>query len=188
MNGYYVYDFDGTIYAGDSSKDFFLFVLRRHPAAALAVPKFLCYAGLYLLKKCTKEQMKERYFAFLRHIPDISLEVEQFWAEYGRKLYPWYLEREHSADIIISASPEFLLEPLMRRYEVAAVISTVIDPQTGRFLSPNCYGEEKVTRLKKLFQNPTLAYFYSDSKTDAPLARLAKHAYLVKNGSLTPWR
>jgi len=33
-----VYDFDGTIYNGDSTVDFFLFALKRKPSLLLNVP------------------------------------------------------------------------------------------------------------------------------------------------------
>ena len=36
-----VYDFDGTIYDGDSTVDFTLFCLRRHPGVLAGLPKFL---------------------------------------------------------------------------------------------------------------------------------------------------
>ena len=33
-----VYDFDGTLYDGDSTADYVLFCLRRHPALLLSLP------------------------------------------------------------------------------------------------------------------------------------------------------
>ena len=36
-----VYDFDGTIYDGDSTVDFTRFCLRRHPGVLAGLPKFL---------------------------------------------------------------------------------------------------------------------------------------------------
>ena len=34
-----VYDFDKTIYRGDSTKDFYFFLLRRHPVLIRYLPK-----------------------------------------------------------------------------------------------------------------------------------------------------
>ena len=34
-----VYDFDGTIYDGDSTADFVLFAIRRHPNVLLGLPR-----------------------------------------------------------------------------------------------------------------------------------------------------
>lgn len=36
-----VFDFDGTIYDGESSVDFFLYSLRRHPKNLRLLPKVL---------------------------------------------------------------------------------------------------------------------------------------------------
>ena len=36
-----VYDFDGTIYDGDSTVDFTRFCLRRHPAVLAGLPRFI---------------------------------------------------------------------------------------------------------------------------------------------------
>ena len=42
-----VYDFDGTIYDGDSTVDYVRFCLRRHPRMLCALPR-LALAGLRL--------------------------------------------------------------------------------------------------------------------------------------------
>ena len=36
-----VYDFDNTIYKGDSTADFFIFCLRKHPKIVLVFPKII---------------------------------------------------------------------------------------------------------------------------------------------------
>ena len=38
-----VYDFDGTIYDGDSTVDFVFFCLRRHPGVIAGLPQFWEY-------------------------------------------------------------------------------------------------------------------------------------------------
>lgn len=187
MNTYHVFDFDGTIYRGDSSKDFFLFVLKRHPIVLWTMPRFLYRAVLFGLKKCSKEYLKEGFFSFLKYIPDTAQEVQLFWVAHKRKLYPWYCEREKSADIIVSASPDFLISPLMEGYRVTAVLATDVDPHTGNFLSKNCYGEEKVKRVASCFPNCIIESFYSDSISDLPLARIAKQAYFVEGGVVRLW-
>lgn len=188
MNTYHVFDFDGTIYGGDSSKDFFFFALKRHPTILRIIPCFLYRAVLYGMKRCSKERLKEGFFSFLKYIPDTAQEVRLFWATHGRKIYPWYCGREHSADIIVSASPGFLVAPVMREYQVAAVLATNVDPSTGHFLGRNCYGQEKVERLVGQFPDCVIESFYSDSTSDLPLARLAKQAYFVVNGEVRPWQ
>ena len=45
-----VYDFDGTIYDGDSTADFVLFCLRRHPGMILGAPRLAVAAltGIFM--------------------------------------------------------------------------------------------------------------------------------------------
>lgn len=43
-----VYDFDNTIYDGDSSIDFYFFVLRKKPSIIFLLPKQLYYCLKYL--------------------------------------------------------------------------------------------------------------------------------------------
>ena len=57
----------------------------------------------------------------------------------------------------------------------------------GNFESLNCYGKEKVKRFMEAFGNRSIDYFYSDSISDEPMARLADNAFLVKNGKIKEW-
>lgn len=181
MNALFLFDFDGTIYSGDSSVDFFLFVLRRHLKAWLAVPGFLWGTMLFLVHRCGKEYLKERFFAVVRYVPDIDREIREFWAHFDSKIRPWYLERPHDDDVIISASPEFLLQPIGARLGVKSVIATKVDKHTGKFLSLNCYGKEKINRFHQVFEDTEIEEFYFDSMSDLPMAVLAKKAFQIKN-------
>lgn len=182
MKDYIVYDFDGTIYNGDSSVDFFFFCLRRHPKALAVIPKFILSVLQYIFKMCSKEKMKENFFAVVKYVPDMDLETQAFWEKHQKKMYSWYTAKTHASDVIISASPEFLLIPIMQRFQVLAVIGSQVDAKSGKFLSPNCYGEEKVSRLFQTLGKITIREFYFDSKSDFPLAGLSIHSYRVRNG------
>lgn len=181
-----VLDFDGTIYRGDSSVDFFLFVLRRHPKAIKKLPAFFFAALAFLFHKCSKEHLKERFFAIVSAVPALNREVSAFWDVNEKKIYPWYQMREHGEDVIISASPEFLIEPIGQRLGVRAVIATKVAPDTGAFLSKNCHGAEKVTRFRDVYGDDSIEEFYFDSLSDLPLAKRSKAAYRVaKSGKLS---
>ena len=73
-----VYDFDGTIYNGDSTVDFYLFALKRKPSLIRYLPKQLWGFVLYGLKRINKTQLKEYFFSFLPAI-DAETLVEAFW-------------------------------------------------------------------------------------------------------------
>lgn len=182
-----IYDFDGTIYSGDSTIDFFLFLLKRHPAILFCVPHFLLAAVKHKAGRCTTTEMKEAFFSFLPKIPDISGEVEQFWQKNIRKIYPWYLAQKCETDIIISASPEFLLKTACAMLGISTLIASEVDEKTGRFLSENCKGQEKVRRFEAQCGQAAPEKFYSDSLSDLPMAQLAGKAFLVKRGTVCNW-
>ncbi len=182
-----VYDFDKTIYDGDSTADFILWCIRKKPDLALSLlPGAFAFGG-YLLKLCQKTYFKEKFYRFLSRIPDMEIWVEEFWDEHLDRIKDWYFIRQEKDDIIISASPEFLLIPACRRLRIQHLMASRVDKNTGMYLGLNCHGEEKVRRFRKVFPDGVIEEFYSDSLSDAPLANLAKRAYLVKGDDLFPW-
>ena len=68
-----VYDFDGTIYNGDSSVEFYLFCLKKYPCIMKYIPKQIGGMLKYKLKKIDKTIMKEYFFSFLREINNACL-------------------------------------------------------------------------------------------------------------------
>jgi len=181
-----VYDFDRTVYGGDSSVDFYLFVLFRKPHLAVFLPLQVWGAALYLLGIHSKENMKEKFFTFIRFIP-VHKTVLYFWDKKRKRIRSWYLRQKEDADVIISASPEFLLEPLVRGYLGVSLIASRIDQSTGKFIGKNCHGKEKVRRLKEIYSDGTIENFYSDSLSDAPLAEIAACSFIVKGEKIVPW-
>lgn len=184
-----VYDFDGTVRRGDTTRDFVRFELRRHPAVLLDLPRFAWVYFLHLCKKRTLTEAKSALFAFFRRI-DVAEETEAFRRKNGGCIDAWYLAQTQSSDVIITASPVFLVAALCRGLGVT-VLGTEVDPQTGKLLSENCRGEEKIRRLKEKCGDAAAAQvdcFYSDSHHDDPLARLAKQAFWVKKDcTRVPW-
>lgn len=182
-----VYDFDQTIYYPDSSYHFFLFCLKKYPQFVFPViPAGIVRAIRYKKGSINAKALKETLFSFLRRIPDADRAVCDFWAEHRGFLQDWYLKQKREDDLIISASPDFLLRPLTDELGVR-LIATPMDRHTGIISGENCHDEEKVTRFRAMFPEERIENFYSDSLSDAPLARLAEKAWLVKKGVLSPW-
>lgn len=176
------YDFDGTVYAGDSSADFYRWCLRRYPALVRRLPRqALAALRYYGAKQGSKTEMKQVFFSFLQDIPLSDGLPEEFWDAHEEKLCAWYLRAKREDDVIISASPEFLLRPAMERLGLTRLIASRVEPGSGRFMGLNCHGEEKVARFRALFPDAEVECFYSDRLSDTPMARLAKNAVLVKN-------
>lgn len=182
-----VYDFDGTVYAGDSTVDFYLYCLRKHPGIVLCAPRQASGVLLRAMGRLDTAAMKQRFFCFLKRLRDTDALVESFWDERQSRLMAWYLERKRETDLMISASPEFLLAPVCRRLGVRPPVATRMDPASGELRGRNCKGEEKVRRFYERCPEGKIHCFYSDSLTDAPLARLAEEAFLVRGGKPVPW-
>lgn len=181
-----VYDFDGTIYDGDSTRDFFIYVMKRKPNLLLCLPKQIWGFVLYGLKRINKTRLKEYFFCFLPEI-DVERMAETFWNQNQNKIFDWYLKQRKQDDIIISASPEFLLKPLCKRLGIKYVIASKVNPETGLFAGANCRGQEKVQRLKKEYNITHIDTFYSDSYSDLPLAMIADEAFIVDKGKVKKW-
>lgn len=182
-----VYDFDRTIYGGDSSVDFYFYCLKKRPRIVVYGLRQAWGVCLRALGRIGTGTMKERFFSFLAGLRDAEALAESFWEERGPEIGGWYLERKEAEDVVISASPEFLLAPACRRLGIRPPVATRMDPSSGRIQGRNCKGEEKVRRFLEQFPDGKIERFYSDSLTDAPLAELAEEAFLVKGGKITPW-
>lgn len=181
-----VYDFDGTIYKGDSTADFIVWCIKKRPSLLLnlsgkALPAFIAYKS----SLCSKTFFKENMYSFLAKLKNTEELVNEFWNTHIYNIKDWYLAQKKADDLIISASPEFLLKPVCDRLNIDLIASKV-DVHTGFYCGINCYGAEKTRRF---FEKHTekIDSFYSDSKSDEPLALLAKTAYTVKGDTITPW-
>jgi len=181
-----VYDFDGTLYNGDSTLDFWWFSLRRHPKVLLSFPKALWSGIRYRFFHGSLENFKAAFFGFLPSLPNAEMEVRAFWDKHQKKIFSWYLEQKQADDVIISASPGFLVEECCKRLGVD-LIATHIDMKTGELQGQNCKGEEKVRRYQEKYTEAVIEKFYSDSFSDTPMAVLAQQSFFVKNGKIIPW-
>lgn len=182
-----VFDFDGTIYNGDSSIDFYVYCLKKNILLIRYLPIQIYGAIVYKLKLKPKEFFKEKYFSFLNGEEDIDLKVREFWQVSENKIrYNIIKDKENL--VIISASPEFLLKQIAKKIGAIKLIATKVDKHTGRFLSKNCHGKEKVKRLNLEFNEYILNEFYSDSQSDRFLAEIATKSFLVKRNKIIEWK
>lgn len=181
-----VFDFDNTIYDGDSSIDFYLFTLKKNPLLIRYLPIQLYGMLLYKLNIKSKEYFKEKYFSFLKGIDNINEEVREFWNENLKKIKSNLINNKKNI-VVISASPEFLLEPICKKIGTERLIATKVDKSTGKFYSKNCYGKEKVERLNKEYEEYNIKEFYSDSKSDKYLAEISENSFLINKDRILDW-
>lgn len=182
-----IYDFDKTIYNGDSTVDFYLFCLKRHKKILGLVPSLLsAFIKFYVFKRGSKTDFKQTMYKFLTCC-DIDKDLSDFWNEHRSKIKGFYLRQKKEDDVIISASPYFLLEPICKELGIKYLLASIVDRKTGKYTGLNCHGEEKVRRFYEEFGKVTPDEFYSDSHSDDPMAKISKKAFIVKGEKIEKW-
>ncbi len=183
-----VYDFDGTIYDGDSTFDFVLFCLRRHPGVVLSLP-IIAVAGIKLaMKKSNLTQFKSVLFGQMVRRFSLTEEAKLFWQDEKTKskLCAWFFERPRDLPIVIaSASPEFELRYAAQILGVETLIGTRCDDATGQLIGKNCKGAEKISRIRDVIGEYTVRAMYTDdTKADGPLLEIAEEKYKITHGKM----
>ena len=181
-----VYDFDNTILRGDSSARFFGWCLSRCPRMWLDLPGQAWNGLLYVLRLRPKQAAKERMFRYLRFI-DVDRELKAFWQANLPRVKTFYRAAHRADDVVISASPEFLVRPACAALGIERVLGSPVDKHTGLYHGVNCHGAEKVRRFRQAWPDGEIDDFYSDSLSDTPLANIARRAWLVRGEALMPW-
>ena len=174
-----VYDFDKTICRDDTEEDFFYYELRHHPINWLYIPYFIRTHILYKRGKIDEPERRHRIYLTLKHIKDIDKEVLKFWKKRKKKILDWYKKQQKEDDVIVSATPRFLLEPMLIALNIKHYIVSEFDIHTRRFIGPINAGEEKLRRFKKAYNIEEIDNFYTDSLRDTPMLLVAKNAFMV---------
>lgn len=183
-----VYDFDHTLYDGDTIVDLWCFAVGRHPALLRFLPRQLWALLMRVLGIWSAGKAKSVFQCYFVGI-HLEEEVEAFWAseKIRHKLVSFLSGRPNDLPrVVASASARLVLLPVAELLTVDAIIGTEIDPDTGVLIGENCKGEAKLTAIAKHFPNFTMRAMYTDdTKADGPLLRLAEERYLVKKGQIT---
>lgn len=173
-----IYDFDKTIVPFDSGSLFCVYSFIHYPYLILLLPIALPIIGiafaLMLLHIVSFTSVKKICFMFVPFIP-LKRAVKGFWDKHFDEVHPWFKDKKRYA-VIISASPDFLLEDISERLGFDTLICTRHNKKTGAITGENCRGEEKVRRLYEIFnkEDINVCDVYSDSlKHDRPIFSLA---------------
>lgn len=179
-----IYDFDKTVVPFDSGTLFTVYCMIRYPWCFLLLPIIAVGFILMLLHIISFTAFKRICFLYLPLIPK-KRAVAKFWDRHIDEVYPWFHERKRYS-VVISASPDFLLEEAERRLRFDQLICTKHHPKTGVIIGENCRNKEKVRRLYQVFSEDDIKVIdvYSDSlKHDKPLFSLATgKCYHIVNG------
>jgi len=188
-----VFDFDGTITTKDTFIEFARFAVGDMAFIAGLI-HFLPQLVAYMLHFYPNGRIKEKLFSY-------------FFSGMAKKKFDMLCElfyrskrdcilrgnacmavRRHLSQgdvvLIVSASISNWIIPFARSLNVHGVIGTEISTDssgilTGRFLTSNCYGAEKVRRIKQLYPDygSYVWIAYGDSVGDKELLEFADERY-----------
>lgn len=182
-----VYDWDNTIYRGDSTFGFVRWLYVHYPKTLLSIPRTALFGLLYGVRAVKKLTFKENLYHMFVYVDDMEEAVERFTSSHMDHIKQWYKDGQKDDDLVISASPEFLISSFCKKTGIASCMASVVDEKTGKYSGINCHGKEKVRRFYELCGRQKIEEFYSDSLSDSPLAEISEKAYLVKGDELRPW-
>ena len=188
-NALALFDFDGTITTRDSYAELLRFIvgdLRFFAGLMVLFPILLAYKiGLipnykakpmvtaWYLRGLTREKFEEMARRFVKE------RLNRLVRPTAMKKILWHLQQQHRV-IVVSASFEDYLKFWCEQHQLE-IIGTRLewnnDQITGNFSGKNCYGPEKVERIRQ-FLNPdefSEIYAYGDSRGDREMLEIAAH-------------
>lgn len=182
-----LWDFDGTLYRGDSFLGFLRFTFAATPRYwryLHFIPTFAAWKLGLLSAGSAKERLFGLFFKGWTH--------QRFMEEAGRfqeKVHPARLDPKAVAEVhrlrnlgyrqvIVSATMEELLGITARQLGMELIgtrVEVVGGRLTGRFATPNCAGAEKVVRLRALLDPAAFSEVvaFGDSPGDQEMLALA---------------
>ena len=188
MKKVYAFDFDGTL----TTRDSLLAFIRYAKGTTAFCLGFLLHAPwlvLMLLGLYPNWKAKQRVFSyFFGGMPLEAFDAlcQAFAKDNRHLLRPLALqtiERARSEEaevVIVSASIDNWVQPFFPDVKVIGTQVEVINGRlTGRFLTKNCYGQEKVNRLLVFLpdRHTYKLIAYGDSRGDQELLAFADEAH-----------
>lgn len=183
------FDFDDTIYEGDSSIDFIKFFIKKDPSLLKIVPDVAKIWSDYKKTKFRFEDLVEQFGGFLEEYvkekrPDPAALTKEFWNSHDHKIKPFYRQIQRPDDLIISASPYFQIEEICKRIGVTHFLATEFDFAEGKF-GRACFREKKIEFFREAYPDGVIDDFYTDSLNDEFLFPYAKRVFMVKGHKIT---
>ena len=191
MKQIYAYDFDGTLTTRDTLLEFICFAC----GTARLLLGFLLYSPLLVLMKLrlySNGKAKQKVFAHFFQgmaIDEFDALCQDFAHTHRHLLRPEVVRQleqalsEGSEVLVVSASIDNWVQPFFPKVKVLGTQIEVIDGcLTGRFLTPNCYGQEKVRRILALYPDRSEYHLtaFGDSRGDREMLAFADEAHLIK--------
>ena len=191
MNTLALFDFDGTITTKDSLVDFIQFAVGR-PKYYLGLFQLSIMLTAYTLKLIpnyvAKEKLITHFFKgwginkFKEIASAYSLkQIDFITRSKAIERVRWHQAQGHEV-VIVSASIDCWLIAWCEKNNIQ-LVSTQLEVHnnklSGKFSGKNCYGIEKINKLKKVYDldNFEYIYAYGDSSGDKELLSIANESF-----------
>jgi HAD superfamily hydrolase (TIGR01490 family) len=184
------FDFDGTITTDDSLIKFIRFVVGDIVfiiGMVVLSPMLIAYKLKLIPNYKAKQYMLSYFFKgmseekFMQVANEYSLNhIDTILRPKAMEKIAWHKEQGHKI-VIVSASIECWLKPWCNENNLE-LIATKLDIKngilTGKLLTNNCYGIEKVNRIQEHYNlnDYNYIYAYGDSSGDKELLELANES------------
>ena len=169
MKRVYAFDFDGTLTTRDTMLEF----IRYACGTARFLLGFLLYSPLLVLMKLrlySNGKAKQKVFAhFFKGMTIEAFDAlcQDFASTHRHLLRPEVIRQ--------------LEQALSEGSEVLVVSASIDGSLTGLFLTPNCYGQEKVRRILALHPDRSSYHLtaYGDSRGDREMLAFADESHII---------
>lgn len=184
MRKIYAFDFDGTLTKRDSLIEFIRFA-RGNWQFLLGFLRYLPLLILMKLRLYPNYKAKQKIFAHFFEgmaIEEFNSLCQRFAEEKKGILNRWMVGNlrkaleEGSEVVIVSASIDNWVQPFFPEVKVLGTKIEVVDGIiTGKFLTKNCYGKEKVNRIMQEYPERGSYHLvaYGDSRGDREMLAFA---------------
>ena len=186
----FAFDFDGTLTTRDTLIEF----IRYACGTVRFLLGFLLYSPLLVLMKLrlysngkAKQKVLVHFFKGMS-IDAFDTLCQDFASTHRHLLRPEVVSQleqalsEGAEVLIVSASIDNWVQPFFPKVKVLGTQIEVIDGRlTGRFLTPNCYGQEKVRRILTLHPDRSAYHLtaFGDSRGDREMLAFADEAHMI---------
>ena len=196
MNELLIFDLDNTLLAGDSDRNWGIFLAEQKVVKSSYLDESEKFYNNYydgsldidgFLSFCLKPLI-ENDMSYLLELRKQFIEdkIKPIITEPGREIINQAIEDDKTV-IIATATNDFVTRPIADLFNVRTLIATefeVINQKfTGKVLNTPCFREGKVSKVKKWVDDNNFdlskASFYSDSFNDLPLLEKVKNPVIV---------
>ncbi len=193
-----LFDFDGTITTKDTLPLFLIhsFGLARYYWGVFRLLPTLLKYQLDLVDKDIAKEKLLGYFLNNQKVDFIEQKAQSFAHQIDKITNPqaiskikWHQSQNHQV-VIVSASLETWIKPWADIHKITKVVATKMQTKTiqtqtiftDKLDTPNCFGVEKVARIKEVFGDLSQYYIYSygDSKGDQEMLSVANESFFKR--------